>query len=185
MSKQNVKHNEKRADLKLMYNKINVRPDGWVNYLFQGSTGLPKAVFTHAVQSWIFAERYMQGFACKTQWNIKQFFLDAKPAWCLTELMCEQKTNRPANSWFRESSCSASLSLNPDSSPALTKQSISRSEKESDCLLLCSTKEKEHFWIIIWPDSPNIVQTCENRIFDYFVYWLWICAAVSQMKKIK
>lgn len=42
-----------------------------------------------------------------------------------------RKTNRPANSWFRESSCSASLSLNPDSSPALTKQSISRSEKES------------------------------------------------------
>lgn len=76
---------------KLMYNKINVRPDGWVNYLFQGSTGLPKAVFTHAVQSWIFAERYMQRLACKTQWNIKQLFLDAKPAWCLTELMCEQK----------------------------------------------------------------------------------------------
>lgn len=96
-----------------------------------------------------------------------------------------RKTNRPANSWFRESSCSASLSLNTDSSPALTKPSISRSEKETDCLLLCSTKEKEHFWIIIWPDSPNIVQTCENRIFDYFVYWLWICAAVSQMKKIK
>lgn len=184
MSKQNVKHNEKRADLKLMYNKINVRPDGWVNYLFQGSTGLPKAVFTHAVQSWIFAERYMQGFACKTQWNIKQFFLDAKPAWCLTELMCEQK-NESSSEFMIQGIIVFCLPLAEPRQLACLNQTKYFQEWERVCLLLCSTKEKEHFWIIIWPDSPNIVQTCENRIFDYFVYWLWICAAVSQMKKIK
>lgn len=103
---------------------------------------------------------------------------------CLTELMCEQK-NESSSEFMIQGIIVFCLPLAEPRQLACLNQTKYFQEWERVCLLLCSTKEKEHFWIIIWPDSPNIVQTCENRIFDYFVYWLWICAAVSQMKKIK